>query len=131
MSSILTTIKKRCGIDEDYEVFDQEIIMAINSTFSTLRQLGVGPEKGFRIENKETLWEDYLGDDEDRLSYVVDYVYLKVRLIFDPPTNSFVQSSFQDQIKELEWRINVDVDPGLEEDDEEEPPEEETEIEGD
>lgn len=119
MGSILTTIKKLCGLDEEYEVFDQEIIMAINSALSVLRQLGVGPEGGFRIEDKFALWEDFLGEDTS-LEYVKDYVYLKVRLVFDPPANSFVLNSFQDQIRELEWRLNVDVDPGSEKGDSEE-----------
>lgn len=116
--SILTTIKKRCGLEEAYEIFDEEIIMGINSAFSTLRQLGVGPTSGFSIEDKFALWSDFLGEDE-RLEYVKDYIYLKVRLVFDPPTNSFVQSSFQDMIRELEWRLNVDVDPGEETEEEE------------
>jgi hypothetical protein len=80
--------------------------MHINSVFSTLDQLGVGPEGGFQIEDKNQTWTELYGDDP-RLNSIKTYTYLKVRMYFDPPTTSYLQKAFQDQIKELEWRLNV------------------------
>lgn len=111
MESILTSIKKLLGITEEYEHFDTDIIMHINSAFSVLTQLGVGPEEGFRIDDASTEWTEFLYDDP-RLEMVKTYVYLKVRLAFDSTTlTSGVIDSINRQISELEWRINVTVDP--------------------
>ncbi len=111
MESILTSIKKLLGITEEYEHFDTDIIMHINSAFSVLTQLGVGPQKGFRIEDDGTEWSEFLLDDF-RLEMVKTYVYLKVRLAFDSTNlSSAVIESLNRQISELEWRINVTVDP--------------------
>lgn len=111
MESILTSIKKLLGIAEEYEHFDTDIIMHINSAFSVLTQLGVGPEEGFRIEDASTEWSEFLYDDP-RLEMVRTYVYLKVRIVFDSATlTSAVIESINRQISELEWRINVTVDP--------------------
>lgn len=110
MDSILTSIKKLLGITEEYEHFDQDIIMHINSVFSVLTQLGVGPTEGFRIEDDGAEWSEFLQDDF-RLEFVKTYIYLKVRLAFDPPLSSAVIESINRQISELEWRINVSVDP--------------------
>lgn len=111
MESILTSIKKLLGITEEYEHFDTDIIMHINSVFSVLTQLGVGPQKGFRIEDDGTEWSEFLLDDF-RLEMVKTYVYLKVRLAFDSTNlSSAVIESLNRQISELEWRINVTVDP--------------------
>lgn len=104
--SILTSTKKALGLEEDYEAFDPDIIMHINSVFSTLNQLGIGPGLGFMIEDKEALWDTFLGGDP-RLNNVKTYVYLRVRMLFDPPQTGFHTTAMQDQIKELEWRINV------------------------
>jgi hypothetical protein len=104
--SILTSVKKNIGIEENYTAFDPDIILHINSVFSTLNQLGIGPEDGFFIEDKNTVWSDFLGGDA-RLNQVKTYVYLRVRLLFDPPTNSFVIAAYEKQIEELTWRINV------------------------
>lgn len=106
MISILNSIKKNLGLGSDYTPFDDDIIMHINSVFSTLHQLGVGPESGFSIEDEAAVWSDFL-DGDDRLNNVKTYVTLKVRLIFDPPSTSFAIESFQKQITEYEWRINV------------------------
>lgn len=108
-NSILLTIKKMLGLTPEYEVFDQEIMVHINSVFSTLAQLGTSPGTGFRISGKEDTWESFLGSNED-LEFIKDYIYLKVKVLFDPPTSSFVLDSINNQIKELEWRINVQVD---------------------
>ena len=111
MESILTSIKKLLGIAEEYEHFDVDIIMHINSAFSVLTQLGVGPEEGFRIEDAGAEWSDFL-DDDPRLEMVRTYVYLKVKLVFDTTSSSSaVIESINRQIQELEWRINVTVDP--------------------
>ena len=109
MESILTSIKKLLGITEEYEHFDPDIIMHINSAFSVLTQLGVGPKEGFRIEDESTTWSEFLNDDP-RLEFVKTYIHLKVKLVFDPPLSSAVIESINRQISELEWRINVSVD---------------------
>lgn len=112
MESILTSIKKLLGITEEYEHFDTDIIMHINSAFSVLTQLGVGPENGFRIEDASAEWSEFLYDDP-RLEFVKSYIYFKVKLMFDSTSlSSAVIESINRQISELEWRINVTVDPG-------------------
>lgn len=107
MESILTSIKKLLGIEEDYEHFDPDIIMHINSVLFTLTQLGVGPSEGFRIEDETTTWNDYVQNDYDA---VKTYIYLKVKLLFDPPLNSAVIESMNRSISEFEWRLNVAAD---------------------
>jgi hypothetical protein len=104
--SILTSTKQALGLAEDYTAFDPDIIMHINSVFSTLNQLGIGPTLGFMIEDKEALWDTFLGSDP-RLNNIKTYVYLRVRMLFDPPQTGYHTTAMQDQIKELEWRINV------------------------
>ena len=108
MDSILTSIKKLLGIEEDYEHFDAEIIIHINSVLMILTQLGVGPSEGFIIEDKSSTWDEFLGEkDIVRLSSVKSFIYLKVRLLFDPPSSSAVIESTNRLISELEWRLNV------------------------
>lgn len=104
--SILKTTKKILGIDPDYDVFDIDIITHINATFSALQQIGVGPEDGFMIEDAEPTWESLLGKDP-RLNNIKTYIYLKVRLLFDPPASSNLINAYNEQIKEMEWRISV------------------------
>ena len=103
--SILLTTKKALGLAEDYSAFDPDIIMHINSVFASLVTLGIGPEVGFAIEDETKTWNDFTSDV--RLNSVKSYMYLKVRLMFDPPTTSFVLNALQEQLKELEWRMNV------------------------
>lgn len=110
MESILTSIKKLLGIPEDYEHFDTDIIIHINSALATLPQLGVGPAQGFSIKDKTATWDSVLLGRTD-IDNIKSYIYLKVRMIFDPPTSSAVIEAFKAQIAELEWRINVAVDP--------------------
>ena len=110
MDSILTSVKKMLGIPEDYEQFDMDIIMHINSVFMILTQLGVGPEEGFTISNKSDKWSDFIGEGK-LVELIKSYVYLKVRLIFDPPQSSSIIEAMNRQISEFEWRINVAVDP--------------------
>lgn len=109
MDSILTSIKKLLGISEDYTQFDVDIIMHINSVFLNLTQLGVGPEEGFSIEDDTADWEDFI-EDNIQLQAVKSYMYLKVKLLFDPPLSSAVIESTNRMIAELEWRLNVAVD---------------------
>jgi len=104
--SILTSTKKILGVAEDYAVFDLDIITHINTAFSTLTQLGVGPAEGFMIEDDTKLWTDYIVDDLQYNS-VRTYVFLRVRQLFDPPSTSYLITAVNDQIKELEWRLNV------------------------
>jgi hypothetical protein len=106
--SILTSTKKILGIAEDYTVFDLDILTHINTAFSTLTQLGVGPADGFMIEDASALWTDFDPID-DHLNYntVKSYVFLKVKQLFDPPTTSYLISAYEKQIEELEWRMNV------------------------
>lgn len=111
MNSILTSIKKLLGIDEEYTHFDTDIIIHINSALMTLTQIGVGPAGGYAIDGADDEWSDFLGDST-KLEMVKSYVYMKVRLIFDPPTNSSVTASYEKQIAEFEWRLNAATDFG-------------------
>ena len=106
MDSILTSIKKLLGIAEDYEHFDQDLIIHINSVLSVLTQLGVGPSEGFSIEDENATWNDFIPEDK-RLSSIRSYVYMKVKLLFDPPLSSSVMESMNRMISEFEWRLNV------------------------
>lgn len=107
--SILNSIKKMLGPSYDDDGFDTDIIIHINSTFTTLRQLGIGPEKGYRISSPDNKWSEFIKDDE-MLDSVKTYIYLKVKLIFDPPLNGTLYEAFERQIKELEWRLNVSIE---------------------
>lgn len=106
MESILTSIKKLLGIDEEYEVFDPDIVMHINAVFMTLTQLGLGPPEGFVIADKESKWTDFIADVRKHQA-IKTYIYLKVRLLFDPPTSSAVMEAMNRTISECEWRLNV------------------------
>lgn len=108
-NSILKTTKKMVGIDADYDAFDLDIITHINSVFTTLHQLGIGPENGFMIQDEATTWDAFLGESP-LLNSVKTYVYLRVRLLFDPPSTSFLIASQEKQIQELEWRLNVHME---------------------
>ena len=110
MDSILTSIKKMLGITEEYEHFDQDIIIHINTVFMVLNQLGVGPSEGFSIHDKNAIWSDFISD-MNKIEAVKSYMYLKVKLLFDPPLSSSVVESIKNQINELEWRLNIAVDP--------------------
>lgn len=106
MESILNTIKKLLGIDESYTQFDTDIIIHINSVFDVLYQLGVG--QPYSIESDAETWNDYL-DDMSKLQMIKTYMYMKVRLAFDPPTGGMLEA-LKEQMAEYEWRINVMVD---------------------
>lgn len=110
MESILTSIKKLLGIAKDYTHFDDDIIMHINSVFMTLNQLGVGPSEGFYIEDDSTEWTEYI-ENPAELQAVKTYMYLKVKLVFDPSSvGSSTLASYERQIQELEWRLNVSAE---------------------
>jgi hypothetical protein len=104
--SILTSVKHMLGLAADYTVFDVDVIIHTNSAFAVLSQLGLGPPDGFTIVDDTETWEDYIGSTKF-IEMVRTYVYLYVRLIFDPPTTSFAISAFQKQLDELAWRLNV------------------------
>lgn len=114
-TSILDSTKKTLGLSPDYDVFDPDIIIHINTVFSFLNQIGVGPSEGFMIEDATTTWDQFITDS--RLNSIKSYIYLRVKLLFDPPATSFVLSAMKEQIQELEWRINVyresSTDPSL------------------
>ena len=105
-NSILKSVKKVLGIDASYTAFDLDILIHINSVFATLHQLGIGPEAGFAIEDDTALWTSFIGTDP-RKNSVKTYVWLKVRMLFDPPQTSFAIDAMNAQAKELEWRINA------------------------
>lgn len=107
--SILDSVKKMLGIDAAYDVFDADIVMHINSVFFVLQQLGVGPADGFKIEDESAVWSDFMPESPN-IESVKSYVYLKVKMLFDPPLNSAVIEAVNRQIAELEWRLNVQVE---------------------
>jgi hypothetical protein len=111
-NSILGTIKKMLGISYDDSSFDTDIIMNINSVFMILEQLGIGPDGGFSILGNTEIWSDYLGDITN-LEGIKSYIYLKVKILFDPPTSSAVLDAINRQISEFEWRLNIQVEQGL------------------
>jgi hypothetical protein len=107
--SILTSVKKLLGIDESYTVFDTDVMLHINSVFSTLQQLGVGPSSGYAISDSTGTWGDFIGASTV-INNVKSYMFLRVKLLFDPPATSFALDAMSLQIKELEWRMNVAAD---------------------
>ena len=104
--SILNSIKKPLGIEDDYTDFDADILMHINSILVILNQIGIGPENGFAIEDATATWDDFLNGDL-RLNSVKTYMFLRVRMLFDPPTTSYLINSIKEEIQQLEWRLNV------------------------
>lgn len=109
MDSILISIKKLLGITEEYEHFDPDIIMHINSALMTLTQIGVGPTEGFSIEDESATWSDFVPDIH-KIEAVRSYVWMSVKLIFDPPTSSAAMTALNERIKEYEWRLNAATD---------------------
>lgn len=112
MASILEDVKKMIGPSASYDVFDPELIIHINSVFSILKQMGVGPQdETFKITGDREQWTDFYEEGEN-LEMVKTYMFLKVKSIFDPPQSSAVAEAYNRQISEFEWRLNVEVDPG-------------------
>lgn len=107
--SILDTIKKMLGIDPTVTAFDTDIISLINSAFLSLNQLGIGPEDGYSISGKDETWANYIGDNE-KLEAVKSYIYLKVKVTFDPPSSSYVLQQYTQTIQENEWRLCLEGD---------------------
>ena len=108
-NSILATIKKMLGLDDDYTPFDMDVIMQINSALMKLTQLGIGPEEGFEICDYTSTWDDFLTNGI-KLGGVQNYVYLQVKMLFDPPTNSYVLDAMKQQAEEIGWRLNVQAE---------------------
>lgn len=111
--SILISIKKMLGLDRNYNAFDQDIIIHINSVFLILNQLGVGPDEVFSISDETTNWEDFLQGES--IGLIKSYMYLKVRLLFDPPSTGVLHQAMERQISEFEWRLNIYCDTPKEE----------------
>lgn len=110
-SSILNSIKKLIGVGDGDLNFDTDLIMFINGVLMSLNQLGIGPPEGFSISDETQIWTDLIGTRKD-LDGVRTYIYLKARLVFDPPQSSFLVEAIKQQITELEWRLNVQVEGG-------------------
>lgn len=108
-SSILNSVKHALGILEEYTEFDTDIVMHINSTLMILTQLGVGPSEGFMIEGDTETWEDFMGDDP-LFAAVKSYIFIKVRILFDPPQSGAVLNAMKEQAAEYEWRLGVNYD---------------------
>lgn len=107
--SILLSIKKMVGLTDIYDVFDEDIITHINTAFFTLNQLGVSDEAPFRISGDNEVWSDYISD-ENNFDAVKTYIYMKVKLVFDPPASSTVLQAYKDSINEYEYRLNVEAE---------------------
>ena len=110
MESILTSIKKLIGITEDYKHFDTDLIIHIKSVFMIVSQMGIGPDNGFSISDETTTWNDYLPEGDKNFEAVKTYMYLKTRLVFDPPQSSSTMEAMKQTISELEWRLNVEAE---------------------
>ena len=109
MDSILLSVKKMIGVPREYTVFDTDIITHINTTFDVLNQMGVGPEEGFSISDESTEWNEYLTYGQES-NIVRSYMYLKVRTLFDPPTNASLFGVYEKQLQEYEWRLLIFAD---------------------
>lgn len=119
--SILNSVKLSLGVPVEYEHFDQQITLHLNTVMAILPQLGVGPKEGFYVQGDLSTWGDLIGDTElvNKLLYVKSYVCLRVRLLFDPPASSGAIDAMERQMRELEWRITVTKDPIVGEEDDE------------
>lgn len=104
--SILDSIKKLLGIPQELVEFDTDITIHINSYLDVLTQLGVGPKEGFSISDNKSVWKDFIGDD-NQLNMVITYLFLRVKLVFDPPQNSATYNAHKERADELEWRLNM------------------------
>ena len=113
MDSILNTIKEMLGIDKNDSAVDVDIIAQINNAIMILRQLGIGPKEGFKIEGQRESWAD-LTNDSEMIESVKVYIYLKAKTLFDPTSSSVVSQAYKEEIRELEWRLNSEADYGEE-----------------
>lgn len=112
-NSILVSIKKMLGVDAECHAFDEELVMYINSVFPTLFQIGYDPARDFMIDGEDQTWDELVLEDFGIISLIKTYIYAKVRMLFDPPTSSFVLESLTNQAKEMEWRIGVQAEGGF------------------
>lgn len=112
--SILKTVKNYVNVNNEDDVFDDELILDINSTFLTLNQIGAGPEKPFTISDDTSVWSDFMTNIDD-VSAIKSYVCMRVRRMFDPPTSGSLDNALKELIAEYEWRINIAVDQGVKE----------------
>lgn len=115
IESILISMRKQIGLDKDCSDFDSDLIMHINSAFLNLKQIGVGPDEGYAIENDEDEWNDYIDIEEHPelktlLSAIKTFIFIKVKLIFDPPQSSAVSALLKEALAEAEWRINLEAE---------------------
>ena len=110
MDSILTSIKKLLGITAEYKQFDPDLIIHINSVFLILKQIGIGPEQGFSISGEYETWKQFLPEGSENFEAVKSYMYIKVKLLFDPPTSSAVMEAMNRIASEYEWRLNVEAE---------------------
>lgn len=109
MNSILISVKKLLGLSEEDDSFDTDVMFHINTVFSALTQMGIGPSNGFMITGAETEWNDFI-QDNTKIEMLKTYVYMRVKLMFDPPTNTSVLECLKELIKELEWRLFTEFD---------------------
>lgn len=109
--SILKSVKKKLGLDESYTAFDVDVITFINSSFLTLHQLGIGPAEGFEIDDESDTWDDFTGGDVN-YNAARTFIFLKVRLLFDPPGTSYHIQAIEDQITELTHRLKMERESG-------------------
>lgn len=110
IASILESVKKQLGLAEDYDSFDQDILIHINSVFSNLTQMGIGPDEGFTITGYDETWENYTLTDPLKSQQIKSYVALKVKSIFDPPSNGNVAEAMNRSIAEMEYRLFTEED---------------------
>ena len=110
MESILDTIKQLLGIPTDDDSFDTDVKVNINTAIFNLSQIGVGPANGYIVTSNTQMWNDYIGASLINLEGVKNYIYLKTKLVFDPPTNSTTIQAINDNLKELEWRMQLAVE---------------------
>lgn len=110
-SSILNDIKKMLGLDAEYTPFDTDVIILINNSMMVLQQYGVGPKQGFTLTGSEQTWADFFAESDGKmLESVKTYIYLKVKMVFDPPATSFVMDAFKSTCDELEWRLKEQME---------------------
>lgn len=112
--SILLTIKEMLGLSKTYPAYTTDVIRNVNGSLFTLMQLGIGPSTGFRITGSNETWRDFIGDRKD-LEGVINYVYIKARIVFDPPTSTAALQALKEEAKEYEYRLNTQVEcyPGI------------------
>jgi hypothetical protein len=105
--SILISVKKVLGIAPEYLAFDQDVLMHINTAISTLTQLGIGPIDGYTVDSVDDVWDDFISPTDHQANAAKSYIFLRVRMLFDPPQTSYLIDAMTKQVQELEWRLNI------------------------